>query len=466
MAVAYRSSSATGTSDAYVQTVNVPVPAGVQANDVVLVALEMWESTDVTVTPPSGFTQFVNHVSSGNPKLKVFWKRLTGADTGNYTFTWTGNQWTLGQGIAFSGVKTSGTPVTAGTVVTGSTTAVSTHSVTVAYSAPGLCSVVSNENAATQTTAPTGFTERQDGDYLHLNSNIGSGTGTFNASSGVLAASTFSIAVLTALEPAGGSGQTGPAATATESSSALSLGKSKRKAGGVATEVDAAQPVGRRKQRPFGVVSETNTALPLAHSKRKALAVATSAEVALPLGRFKRRTLGLPVESDTAQPLAQAKLRTLGVAAEVDTAGAVSATPTIRVTLSPAATTDMALPLVVLKQKRVHPAVEVSAAVELSRPASAWRLVPPTIHERWPVHGRLRVGSHREYTVFGDETALYLAEHGRLPGGGGDAWGAIPDGTPFVWLGGHLNTTTDPAVRALWLAHAHLGLSVETVNVP
>lgn len=465
MAVAFRSSSATGTSDAYVQSAVIPVPAGVAANDIIIVKLEMWETAAATVTAPSGFTQFVDF-TSGNSKLKMFWKRTTGADTGSYTFTWVGNQWTMGHAEAWSGCKTSGTPVTAGAVVTATSTSIPTHSVTVAFSNPGLSSAVANENLANVTTPPTGFTEREDGDYLHTMTMVGSGTGTFNAASGVVAASTLIIAVLVALEPAGGSGLTGAAGTAVESDSALSVGKTKRKAGGVAAETSTAQPVGRQKSKTLDAPSETDTAVALVRSKRKALGLATSTEVALPLGKFKLRTLGVPVEFDAAQPLGKAKLRTLGVSTSVDTAVAVTATPTIRVTLSPAATTDTALPLVVAKQKRVHPAVEVSTAAELSTPALAWRLVPPTIRERWPVRGRVRVGLSRECTVFGDGDTLFLAEHGRLPGGGGDSWGAIPEDTPFVWLGGHLNTTTDPAVRALWLAHAHLGLSVETVNVP
>lgn len=466
MAVAYRSSSVTGTSDAFVQSVGVPVPSGVVADDIILVALEMWESTDVTVSPPSGFTLLFNLVS-GSSKLKVFWKRATGADSGSYTFTWVGNQWTMGHAVAMSGAKTSGDPIGSNfNTATATSTTIPTTTVTTASFIPGLVSLVSNENAASTTTSPTGFTLRQDGDYLHSHTRIASASGSQSASGGVLSASTLILASLVALEPTSGTSQMGAAGTAAETDSALPLGKSKRKALGLSTSVDAAQVLVRRKAKTLGVAAQTGTALPLARTKVRALGTVTCTDTAVSLVKSKLRTVGTVVQSAVAQPLLRTKTRALGVASTSDTPQPVTATPAIRVSISPVVESTTAQPLTVRKRRVLFPAVEVSTAVEFSRPTSAWRLVAPLIHEQWPVHGRFRVSTYREYTVFGDVDGLFLAENGRLPGGGGDEWGAIPADTTFVWLGGHQNITTDPAVRALWLAHAHLGLSVEVVNVP
>jgi hypothetical protein len=91
-----------------------------------------------------------------------------------------------------------------------------------------------------------------------------------------------------------------------------------------------------------------------------------------------------------------------------------------------------------------------------------WRLIMPTITEVWPVHGSLRMSMSREATVFGDDTTLHLSTLGDIPEGADD-WGAIPLHTPHIWYGGHQNTTDDPLIRDLWLAHAYLGITVEEI---
>jgi hypothetical protein len=86
----------------------VPVPNNgganpLQAGDIVEVTLSRWESINPAVTAPSGFvarTQAVN----GSGKLNTYLKRLTAADTGTYTFSWTGSMWTTAQARAYRGV--------------------------------------------------------------------------------------------------------------------------------------------------------------------------------------------------------------------------------------------------------------------------------------------------------------------------------------------------------------------------
>lgn len=112
MATAFRASSvlATGTRTASA----VPVPAGVAANDVVIVHLYFEDSTP-TVTPPAGFTELTFTTApvttaNGIQRQRVFWKRATGADTGTYSFTHT-SAITEGIGSAYTGCATTGTPV-------------------------------------------------------------------------------------------------------------------------------------------------------------------------------------------------------------------------------------------------------------------------------------------------------------------------------------------------------------------
>lgn len=107
MAVTLLDSTTTGNT-ALASTRAVPVPTGggaLAANDVVVVRLSRWESINPAVTLPAGTwisrTQLVN----GSAKLNTYLKRLTGSDTGTYTFSWTGSMWTTGQAMAYRGVS-------------------------------------------------------------------------------------------------------------------------------------------------------------------------------------------------------------------------------------------------------------------------------------------------------------------------------------------------------------------------
>jgi hypothetical protein len=211
MPVAFVSSSNTGTSDAQGTSLAIPVPASTAVNHVVLCAIEMWwdSGTSPLVTAPTGFTICVDMIltGSGPQKLKVWWKRLTAADSGSYTFSWTGTQWRMGHAMMFSGAKLSGDLFPSGANINTATTAGATTTPTTTLSpafAPGLVNFVANENAALQSTVPTSFTESQDGDYLHSNYRIPGSSGTYSASGGALATSTLQLSALLALEPEGG----------------------------------------------------------------------------------------------------------------------------------------------------------------------------------------------------------------------------------------------------------------------
>lgn len=90
----------------------IAVPAGTAADLIVLVHL--YKENAATVTPPAGFSECTNSPISTSPTVTsqhVFWKRLTGADAGTYTFSWTGSTWREGVATLYSGASTTGTPV-------------------------------------------------------------------------------------------------------------------------------------------------------------------------------------------------------------------------------------------------------------------------------------------------------------------------------------------------------------------
>lgn len=150
------------------------------------------------VTWPAGFTEVVNF-ASGSQKIKVAWKRLTGADTGNYTATWSGQQWAMAHCVLVTGGISSGDPIEATNTAAATSTTVASTSVTT-VTEPFLGHFVANVNAATS-TPPTSYTELLDESYLHSNYRIPATTGSHTASGGTLSVSTLTVVALVAVKP-------------------------------------------------------------------------------------------------------------------------------------------------------------------------------------------------------------------------------------------------------------------------
>lgn len=161
MAVSFVASSASGAA-ASGASIASTVPAGVQSGDVAIAFLESWQdSTPPTVTQPAGFTQkgAVWASSDAGAQNSVWWKRLTGADSGSYTFTLNATRWNTVQVLAFRGCAASGDPFDAvATPVGFTTTGVTSMSLTTTDANGALIFTVYNDNAGTH-TPPTGFTE-------------------------------------------------------------------------------------------------------------------------------------------------------------------------------------------------------------------------------------------------------------------------------------------------------------------
>lgn len=92
-----------------------------------------------------------------------------------------------------------------------------------------------------------------------------------------------------------------------------------------ATETDTAVAVGRTKARTAGLAAETDAALPLARAKRLTVGTVAATEAALPIVAVKAKAIGAATETDTVFAVVPSKARTVGVAAETDTAFAITA---------------------------------------------------------------------------------------------------------------------------------------------
>lgn len=198
MAVALVSSSTSGATDTNSATVTTPVPAGTAAGHIALLGIELWGGGAV-ITWPAGFTEIAT-ATSGSQTLKVAWKRLTAADTGNYVATLSAVQWQLGHCLLISGGLASGDPIEASNTAVATSTAVPSTSVTTATQ-PFLAHMVATEQAVTS-LPPTSYTEAQDATTLHTNYLIPAATGSHTAAGGTVSASSVIVAALVAVMPA------------------------------------------------------------------------------------------------------------------------------------------------------------------------------------------------------------------------------------------------------------------------
>jgi hypothetical protein len=213
--MAFRSSS--GLSGATSTSAAIPVPTGAAVDDIAVVGVYK-ENTNAIGTVPSGFTLKASMTTSGASRgtLYVYWKRLTAADSGTYTFGWSGggaNTFRAGACALFSGCITTGDPFD-GTVGTAeSTTTVATLNVSTSPTGSGGDAIGfwTNFTGGNSYTPPTNYTERQDLDVICLDTRDAVASGSTGSISATSIISGFQKAFLGVLAAAS-SGTTGTAA--------------------------------------------------------------------------------------------------------------------------------------------------------------------------------------------------------------------------------------------------------------
>jgi hypothetical protein len=142
----------------------VAVPSSAAVNSIMIV--QLYKENSAAVTPPAGFTELtpVQSTTTDVPfTMHVFWKRCTAADSGTYSFSWTGSVWREAVCTRYEGVVTSGTPMEqqSGQQTSANTQTTSAVSVTtVAYDT--LLVWMAGASSTGAWTPPTNFTERFD----------------------------------------------------------------------------------------------------------------------------------------------------------------------------------------------------------------------------------------------------------------------------------------------------------------
>lgn len=160
--MAFRSSSnlayaATGATCA------IPVPAGATAGDIAVAFVHL-EATG-TITPPSGWNataKWDSGLIGTHARATVWWKRLTGADSGTYSFA-IPNTGHAGGCTLFSGRLASGDPFEAVSTNTATSTVVTCAALSPAAAGDDLYGAASSY-AGGAWTPPSGMTERVDSD--------------------------------------------------------------------------------------------------------------------------------------------------------------------------------------------------------------------------------------------------------------------------------------------------------------
>ncbi|HEX6461749.1 MAG TPA: hypothetical protein VFZ58_00555 [Candidatus Saccharimonadales bacterium] len=199
MAVGFRSSSNTG-NDTNTSTLSPAVPTGAATGDIVVAILTRWAGGNPAVTPPAGFSEFGTQIVNGDAKMNTFWKRLTSADAGTYTFSWGSAMWSHMHCFCMTGVIASGDPIGSNrSTWTGTAGTYGNTQVTTAFT-PGLIWSAYNDTGGTH-MPPTDFTEVIDFDSGAGAYYLPGADGTHTASGATVSSSSNAIIVLVALEP-------------------------------------------------------------------------------------------------------------------------------------------------------------------------------------------------------------------------------------------------------------------------
>jgi hypothetical protein len=471
-------------TDQLVSSRLVSKPAGVVAGDVGVFFLTRWDSgaSFPAVTAPSGAV-LLGTVTNSVIETKVYAKYV--AAEGNWAYSWTGARWSSLSVEFFNGVDPALNLATVPfNTATGNGTSITTTSVTTVTGA-GLAWNVNTQDYASATThaQPTGYTETYDFDAYSTAYKIAAGSSE-SAASATLSLSQLWIAALVALAPPTSAGPKDLDGKGTAASAVTAAAIVDRPiAGNGSTAADGAG--GLAAARPASGQATAASAVTGSASSTRVISgtVAASAAVTSGDATFERGLLSdgraganASATLGVARPLAGGGNASAGstgslvgglkdLAANATAGSAVTGLASFARGLNAsgnAAADAAGLVGVALGLGGSASAVTDSTG-DLSLVQSWYRLIVPQVKEYFTIPGTwgLRTSKVRELTVFGDENGLFTSELGAIPEGGDD-YGAIPFGTKYIWYGGHVNMTDDPAIRDLWIAH---GFEVEVVAV-
>ncbi len=321
MAITLRGSTTSGSGDTFTSSKTTAVPTGSAIDDVAVLTGDVWTAgATPTVTWPSGFTEITaahTTAATGDGTQHTFaaWKRLTAADSGNYSVSFSATVWNNVQCSTWIGCLASGDPVEAVNTNSGTSgTTIATTAVTVATLA--LLLHFSTTYQAVTATPPVGWTELQDSSVNHLNYQVAALTGTYTATGGTYSASSPQCVALIAIKPAT-SGTAMNLSAAAGSGAAQSLSLAKALSLGAAAGTGTPQAVAMAKALSLDQAAGSGAPQPMSFTKAPILGPAAGSGAAQAMGLTGAVTMPLGSATGTGapQPMSFTKGLTLGPAA-------------------------------------------------------------------------------------------------------------------------------------------------------
>jgi hypothetical protein len=460
-------------------------PSGVASGDYGVFFLHRWQEGNgfPAVTAPSGAV-LRGTIVNGTIETKVYLKKI--ASEINWNFSWSGARWSSLSVLFFRGpdpaLDLSTVPFN---TQTGTGTSVSTTSVTTVADA-GLawsCNTHAYPAGTTSHVQPTGYTEIHEFSAYDTAYKISTGSSE-SAASSTISQSQEWIAALVALAPTTTAGPKDLDGKGTAASAVTAAAIVDRPiAGNGSTAADgtgglaAARPASGQATAAAAVTASASSTRVISGTVAASAAV-TSGDATFERGVSSDGRAGANASATlgVSRPLAGGGNAAAGstgslvgglkdLAADATAGSAVTGLPSFARGLDSSgnAAADAAGLVGVALGLGSSAGAASDSTGDLSLVQSWYRLIVPQVKEYFTIPGTwgLRTSKVRELTVFGDENGLFTSELGAIPEGGDD-YGAIPFGTKYIWYGGHVNMTDDPAIRDLWLAH---GFEVENVQV-
>lgn len=141
-------------------TLNVPYYAGLAANDIAVIIACGYD--DVTFGSLTGYTAETQVGSASATRARLYWKRLTGSESGSESITGATSEVNHGVMIGIRGCITTGTPYEGYASNSGSGTSVTSPATTTTSTNRLLLRTYADESGGTNTTPPSGWSERYE----------------------------------------------------------------------------------------------------------------------------------------------------------------------------------------------------------------------------------------------------------------------------------------------------------------
>jgi len=160
-AVSFVAAGSASSGGPQVNSIDLPVPVGIAANDILLAQIAVRGGTGVTVTAPAGWTELLNDTRSTTLRQVIYYRVAGGSEPASYNFSFDSSQRVAGGMVAYRGVDVSFPVNVSSTRDNGSSTSITANAVTTTVSDAMVVGLFSTARA-TAINPPGGMGERYE----------------------------------------------------------------------------------------------------------------------------------------------------------------------------------------------------------------------------------------------------------------------------------------------------------------